>query len=76
METSSLGCLLPPLIALSRCSLSWKRLPDASLLGVSLSLGRWPQGEGILLWLTAPAVVLSHDSGFCWFVCDLPSWFL
>lgn len=40
METSSLCCLLLPLIAVSRCSLSWKRHPDASLLGVSLSLGR------------------------------------
>ncbi|XP_034514943.1 VIP36-like protein isoform X4 [Ailuropoda melanoleuca] len=48
METSSLCCLLLPLIAVSRCSLSWKRHPDASLLGVSLSLG--PQSDLAESW--------------------------
>lgn len=66
METSSLRCLLPPFITLSKCSLSWKRHLDACLLEpgaaeqteVLLTLIRWPWGKGFLLWLTALVIVL------------------
>lgn len=65
METSSLCCLLPPLIALSTCSLSWKRHLDASLFepgaaeqtDVSLTLSQVATGRGLF--------ALAHCSSRC-----------